>query len=112
MANTRGMSTILPGVGQGVGLDLALEIKSGTSLPAASIGNGINGSQLTANTVASGQIAVDVIQHATVALTSANILAMNGAPVSLLPAVANKAYVIHAIRFDMTTTATAYANGG
>ncbi len=48
-----------------------------------------------------------------VAITSANILAMNATPVSVIAAPgANRALVINNILFVMTTTATAYANGG
>lgn len=46
-------------------------------------------------------------------LTSANILAMNGAPVTILPAPgAGKVIVVEHIALKMTTTATQYANGG
>ena len=52
-------------------------------------------------------------QYATVNLTAANILGMNAAPVSILPAPgAGKAIVVDNILFEMTTTATAFANGG
>lgn len=50
---------------------------------------------------------------ATVALTSANILAMNGTPVSVLAAPgAGLGLLVSKIEFVMTTTATAYAAGG
>ena len=47
------------------------------------------------------------------ALTSANILAMNGAAVTILPAMgANKVTIVEHIFLKMVTTATQYANGG
>ena len=47
------------------------------------------------------------------AISSANILGMNAAPVALLAAPgANRMYVVSDIVFVMTTTATGYANGG
>lgn len=52
-------------------------------------------------------------QLATVSLTAANLLAMNGTPVSILAAPgAGKALVVDNILFEMTTTSTAFANGG
>jgi hypothetical protein len=48
-----------------------------------------------------------------VALSSANILAMNGAPVTLIPAPgAGKIIIVEDILLKMVTTATQYANGG
>jgi len=47
-----------------------------------------------------------------VPLTSANILAMNGTPVTIVPAVTGKTIVIDEITLKMVTTATQYANGG
>lgn len=47
-----------------------------------------------------------------VSLTSANILAMNATPVTIVPAVTGKTIVIDEISLKMTTTSTAYANGG
>lgn len=48
-----------------------------------------------------------------VTLSSANILAMNGAPVTLLPAPGSgKVIVVDHISLKMTTTSTQYANGG
>ena len=48
----------------------------------------------------------------TVNLTAANILAMNGAPVTIVPAVAGKTIVVDDVCLVMTTTATVFANGG
>ena len=50
---------------------------------------------------------------ASVVLSSANILAMNGAPVTLIPAPgAGRVIVVEDIDFQIVRTATAYANGG
>lgn len=58
-------------------------------------------------------VATDLMVHKTVAISSANILAMNGAPVELIAApAAGKNLVIHKVMFTMDTTATQYANGG
>lgn len=47
------------------------------------------------------------------ALSSANIIAMNGAPVTLLAAPgAGRVIIINAVSFSMTTTATAFTGGG
>lgn len=54
-----------------------------------------------------------VIQRAVVAVSSANILAMNGAPVTVLGAPGTgKCILVHGACFKVTTTATGYANGG
>ena len=51
--------------------------------------------------------------EARVALSSANILAMFGTPVTLLPAPgAGKTIIVESILFKMTRTSTAYAGGG
>ena len=56
---------------------------------------------------------VDLLQHATVNVSSANILAMYGAPVVLIAApTSGKNLIIHRIMFTMVTTSTQYANGG
>src|SRR5690348_3710775 len=63
--------------------------------------------------VTSGLLDPQLIQLATVNVTSANILAMNGAPVTVLAAPgAGKAIIVDSILFEMTTTSTQYANGG
>jgi hypothetical protein len=55
----------------------------------------------------------DSILQDTVALTSAQILALNATPVQLIPAPgAAKIAVLDSIVVEMTRTATAYANGG
>jgi hypothetical protein len=53
------------------------------------------------------------LSAATVSLTAANIIAMNGAPVSILAAPgAGKAIVVKQILFEMTRTSTAFTGGG
>lgn len=93
-----------PGFGTNTGIDLANEVKVSTQLPVANIAtNGITGTQ----------IEKALIQRITVPLTSANLLAMFGAPVSVIPAPgAGLTIVIDNVLFTMTRTATAYANGG
>jgi hypothetical protein len=50
---------------------------------------------------------------ANVSLTSANILAMNGSPVTVLAAPGTgKVILVDSLIFKMVTTATAYASGG
>jgi len=53
-----------------------------------------------------------LVQYATVALSSAQILALFTTPVTLIPAVAGKTIMVLQCLFVMTTTATAYAAGG
>ncbi len=54
-----------------------------------------------------------LLQHATINLSSANILAMYGAPVLLIAApAAGKNIVVHRSMVKMVTTSTQYANGG
>lgn len=58
-------------------------------------------------------VATDLMIHKTVAVSSANILAMNAAPVELIAApAAGKNIIVHKVLFTMVTTGTAYANGG
>lgn len=91
---TQPLSSLLPGPGQSAGVDLANEVMAGSVL-------------------ASANMAPDALQTITVPLTSANLLAMNGAPVTVIPAPgAGKVIIIENVLFTMTRTATAYANGG
>lgn len=86
-----------------------LTITGGLTLPAGSV----TGSNLAANTVESGQLGIDVIQHATIPVTSANLLAMYATPVQLIAAGGtNTNIVVHKVMFTMTSTATQYAGGG
>lgn len=53
------------------------------------------------------------LQSTSVSLTAANILAMNGTPVTIIAAPgAGKAIIVNQILFEMTTTSTQFANGG
>lgn len=68
---------------------------------------------MSLGTVATGNLDSATLAAATVAISSANILAMNGAPVTVLAAPgAGKAILVDNILFEMTRTSTAYANGG
>jgi hypothetical protein len=68
---------------------------------------------IAAGSVTSAKMAEDLLRTVQVALSSANILAMNGAPVSLIAAPgAGKVIVVDHILLKMVTTATGYANGG
>jgi hypothetical protein len=68
----------------------------------------------TANFVLdSGASSAMTIQHVSVPLTSANILAMFATPVQLIAApAAGMNIVVQKVMFTMTTTSTAYAGGG
>lgn len=49
----------------------------------------------------------------TASLTAANIIAMNGAPVEVIPAQgANKFVIVESVLFKMTRTSTAFTGGG
>lgn len=64
---------------------------------------------LGANNLDSGAVG----QSATATLTAANIIAMNGAPVSVLAAPgAGKAILVNNFLFEMTRTSTAFTGGG
>lgn len=93
-----------PGFGSNTGIDLASELKVSSQLPVAQIAtNGITGTQ----------IEKALIQRITVPITSANILAMNATPVTVIPAPgAGLTIVLMSVLFTMTRTGTAYANGG
>lgn len=100
--NPNGLRVVLPNAGGGFAVQ-------GSEIAAATIGV----DNLVANTITSAGIAKDVIQHSTVAITSANILAMYAAPVALIAAPgAGKNIVVHKVMMTMVTTATVYANGG
>lgn len=73
----------------------------------------ISSTDIGAGAVTSSDISEDVLQVVQVPLTSANILAMNATPVTLIAAPgAGKVIVVDDILLKMVTTATAYANGG
>lgn len=53
-----------------------------------------------------------LIKYVTVNLTAAQILGMYAAPVQIIPAVSGKAIILDDMVFDLTGTATQFANGG
>lgn len=53
-----------------------------------------------------------VVRTKIVALTAAQILGMAAAPVEVIPAIAGKAIILDDFVFDLTGTATQFANGG
>lgn len=65
-------------------------------------------------TTLTGQVIIPMDSQAevTYALSSADILAMNATPITIVPAVAGKTIVVDDICLKMVTTATGYANGG
>lgn len=78
------------------------------------VSNAFTGTNTFSPGLESSSIGIDVIQHATVALTSANLLGMAATPVQLVaaPAGATQNIIVHKVMFTMTRTATAYASGG
>jgi len=68
---------------------------------------------IAAAAVTSAKMAEDLVRTVQVNLSSANILAMNATPVTLIAAPgAGKIVIVEDILLKMVTTATAYANGG
>ena len=66
-----------------------------------------------AGSVSTAQLDPNVLQFSSVPLSSANILAMNGTPVSILAAPgAGKAIVVDAVLFEFLVGGTQYASGG
>lgn len=73
----------------------------------------IQGSAMLANSVDTGQLAVAALQYATVNLSSAQILALNGTPITLVAAQGTGTVIlVENIEFKMVTTSTQYAAGG
>jgi hypothetical protein len=67
----------------------------------------------SAGHVSSADLAESLLRTVQVPLTSANILAMNATPVTLIAAPgAGKIAIVEDILLKMVTTATQYANGG
>ncbi len=90
------------------------QISKGRVRVGAISGSGvISSANLAAGAVTSAKMADDLVHSVTVALASADILAMNATPVSLIAAPgAGKIIIVEGILFKMVRTATAYANGG
>lgn len=87
------LSTIYPGVGSQVGIDLNNEVRSGTF-------------------VGSGNIDPQLSQFVAVPLTAAQILGMFAAPVTLVPAVAAKSIVLDKFMLRFNNGVTQFAGGG
>jgi hypothetical protein len=62
--------------------------------------------------VTNDEVATNLIQYKEVALTAAQINGMYAASVEIIPAVSGKIIVLDALVFDLTGTATQFANGG
>ena len=84
------------------------------SVDTADIANlAVTTGKIADDAVTSAKLDPTTIQYVAAPVSSANILAMNGAPVALIAAPgANKAIVVHDLVFEMKRSATAYANGG
>jgi hypothetical protein len=74
--------------------------------------NSITSAEIADNAVTSGKIDTSVIQTREVALTSANIKAMYGNSVELVPGVGGKTIVLEDVSIAFTPGATAYTSGG
>lgn len=73
----------------------------------------ITATNLVNNTITSTQVDIGLVQHISVAVSSAQILALFTTPIIGVPAQgANKTIIVENILVTTTTTATAYANGG
>ena len=96
--------------------------KLGTFYPISTLGQntkyifpdpGTSTATVVISPITSANISPDVIQHATVALTSANLLGMYAAPVLLIAApAAGKNIIVNKYMFTMIPSGTAYASGG
>lgn len=94
-------------------------VGNGSNVPAAVAVSGditISNAGVTAignDKVLSTMMSPLVARYVKVAITSQNILDMNGAPVTVIASPgAGKSILVHDLVFTMTRTGTAYANGG
>lgn len=112
MANNLPLKSVLPI--DGVGVDLASEIKDGSLLPGANIANlGINTARLADDAVTSAKVDATLIQYVAVPLSSAQLKSMYTAAIELIAGPGSgKSIVLHQALFRMTRTATAYTGGG
>ena len=135
------LKTILRGTGTIAGLDLANECLTGSVLPPANGGSGVGGAAptngqvligntssgvyapgaITSNagtlaiTLGAGTINIEAAQpilKATFNLTAANIKAMYGAPVTILPGVAGKTICVESADMTYTEATAVFAAGG
>ena len=68
---------------------------------------------VASGSVTSTQLSPDTIQHATVALSAANLIAMYTTPVALIAApAAGKNIIVHHFMFTMVASSTAFTSGG
>lgn len=98
---------------------LSMPSASLTTYPAASIpgaaltANSVTNAQVAANTIGSGQLALSIAQQATGTLSAANIIAMNGAPITLVAAPgAGFAVIFGGAIFEFIGTSTQFTGGG
>lgn len=74
---------------------------------------GVVSSAATADaSIVSEKLAANTVQYKEVSLTAAQIKALYTTSVEVIPAVTGKAIILDSFVFDLTGTATQYANGG
>jgi hypothetical protein len=85
----------------------------GTVLPNAGGSFAIAESEIQANVIGSTTINPIVLQHLSVPLTAAQLIAMFGTPVQIIPAGATgSAIVVHDVLFNFTAGGTQFTGGG
>ncbi len=97
------LSSIIPGAGVTIGVDLAHECQAGTLLPGGSLGAG---------TVTSTQLSADTIQHVHKVLTNAQMKALHTTPINIIPAVTGKTTVLLGVMYTLTFGGSAFTSGG
>ena len=98
------LSSLLPGVGQSVGVNLAHECQYGTKLPGTSIA--------ATNSIESNQLGVDTIQHFHTVLSSTAFKGIHTASLPLIPAVSGKTTVVLGVMYTLNFGTTDYTSGG
>jgi hypothetical protein len=94
------LSKVIPGVGVNVGVNL-------------SPGSNGNGAEiLSGSRLESINCGIDLIQHAQVVLTSAQIKALHSTPITIVPATAGKTTVVLGVLYMLTFGTTDYTSGG
>ena len=78
----------------------------------SNLGTSASPSWNSINDVVSDDIDPTLIKYLSVSLTAAQINGMAAAPVEIIPAVSGKAIILDDFVFDLTGTATQFANGG
>lgn len=108
MVATQGLRSLLPGPGNTAGVD-----GGAISGIAEVVAGSLQATNFANNTIGSDQIAKNVLQYASVPLTSAQILAMFTTPVSLVAAGgANTILVPQRWMFTLIFNSVAYTSGG